>query len=101
MISSLAATRNYPLPPPAKHSTSYTTSSPPARGRVPGMSRPNASEKIGSFRGVFLFYCIFCFLLHLCYFSCVLFGGNEKFRIFASKKNGTGFIRFTLFLIYL
>ena len=49
-----------------------------------------------SFSGAFVvFWCICAF------FSRVLFGGKEFFRIFASKKNGTGFIRFTLFLIYL
>ena len=42
------------------------------------MNRPNASEKIDSFPGRLAFF------VTLCYFSCVLFGGNENFRIFAS-----------------
>ena len=41
---------------------------------------PNASEKICYFPGRLLF------LMHLCYFSCDLFGGIEKFRIFANDK---------------
>ena len=46
------------------------------------MNRPNASEKIDSFPGRLLFSS------HLCYFSCVLFGGMEKFRIFANGRAG-------------
>lgn len=38
----------------------------------------NASEKIGSFSGRLMF------LLHFCYFSSNLFGGNEIFRIFVA-----------------
>ena len=40
--------------------------------------RANASEKIDPFPGRLVFFATFC------YFSCVLFGGIEKFRIFAN-----------------
>lgn len=39
---------------------------------------PSASEKIVPFSGRLLFS------LHFCYFSGILFGGNEIFRIFAN-----------------
>lgn len=47
------------------------------RGRVPGMNRSNASEKIEPFSGRL------SFSLHFCYFSCDLFGGKRKNCIFA------------------
>ena len=50
------------------------------RGRVRGMNRSSASEKIEPFSGRL------SFSLHFCYFSCVLYGGIEIFRIFANDK---------------
>lgn len=50
------------------------------RGRVPGMNRSNASEKINPFPGRLLFFGAFVLFLR------VLFGGIEKFRIFAHCK---------------
>ena len=38
----------------------------PARGQVPGMNRPNASEKIGSFSGRLAFFAVFV-LFFVCF----------------------------------
>lgn len=55
--------------------------------------QPNASEKIDSYAGHLAFFTTFD------YFSCVLFGGKEKNRIFANEMNGTDSQRFSLFLL--
>jgi len=49
---------------------------------IVGIVRPNASEKIDPFPGRLSFF------VTLCYFLRVLFGGNDKFRIFANEWAG-------------